>query len=122
MIASLQTLGLHGDGTDPAAHWDPARNAEINDALDQESHLRPAHRYSDVVYYTEQRQRQQRIAMGDVVGATNMKIAPAAERVIPETYSLINDTFNISGSNLKFKLGVDTYAGVSMMAPSERRL
>ena len=62
--------------------------------------------------------------MGDVVGAANMKIAPAAERVIPETYSLINDTFNtcISGSNLKFKLGVDTYAGVSMMAPSERRL
>ena len=49
--------------------------------------------------------------MGDVVGATNMKIAPAAERVIPETYSLINDTFNISGSNLQFKLGVDTYAG-----------
>ena len=50
--------------------------------------------------------------MGDVVGATNTKIAPAAERVIPETYSLINDTFNISGSNRQFKLGVDTYAGV----------
>ena len=51
VIASLQTLGLHGDRAGPAAHWEPARNAEINNALDQESQLRPAHRYSNVVYY-----------------------------------------------------------------------
>ena len=48
-----------------------------------------------------------------------MKIAPTAERVIPETYSLINDTFNMSGSNLQFKAGVDTYAGVCAVLSEE---
>lgn len=119
VIASLQTLGLHGDDAGPTAHWDPTRNAEINDAIDQESHLKPAHRYSNFVYYTEQRQRQQRVAMGDVVGAADMKIAPTAERVIPETYSLVNDTFNMAGSNLQFKAGVDTYAGVCAVLSEE---
>ena len=63
--------------------------------------LRVLYRHtSQAVHHSVKR----RMGMGDAVGAIETKIAPAAERVIPETYSLVNDTFNISGSNIQFKV------------------